>query len=485
MTTVTQAGVETAIEKVLFRKHVGDSYRVTDIEGVIPDFIRGTWYMNGPACFERGGQRYNNWLDGDGMVCALRFDSDGLQFTNRFVETRKHSEETAADRFIYRTFGTAFRGDELKRGVITESTANVSVIHFAGSLLAFGEQSIPIELDPDTLETIGPYDFAGAVNEVTPFSAHPKVDAVTGELLNFGISFSSRNPRLNYYRFDRQGKLLHRSSHKLTAPCSLHDFAVSKRYVSFYLSPYSLDAAQMATGNSATLDALRWNRDEHTTLLVLDRKTGEHVASLKMPTAYSLHTINSFERDGLLVIDLIELKAPVYSEYQIPELFRSPPAGTAVRYEVDLASNSIRSRQEIAFVGTPDFPCINGSNEMRDYQRGWMLGIEPGTLGTPQFFNQLIGFRWTSSSPTIYTSPSECLLAGEPVVVDAPAGQSDVLLCQEYDMNSDSMSVVLFNADDFLSGPVARVHLKTPVHFGFHTTFVTDGAYPDGDKEAN
>ncbi|HEY4594936.1 MAG TPA: carotenoid oxygenase family protein, partial [Thermoanaerobaculia bacterium] len=43
------------------------------VEGEIPAFLRGTYYLNGPARFERGGQAYRHWLDGDGMVCALRF----------------------------------------------------------------------------------------------------------------------------------------------------------------------------------------------------------------------------------------------------------------------------------------------------------------------------------------------------------------------------------------------------------------------------
>jgi len=36
-----------------------------------------------------------------------------------------------------------------------EPPVNVSVYPFAGSLLAFGEQTLPYELDPVTLETRG------------------------------------------------------------------------------------------------------------------------------------------------------------------------------------------------------------------------------------------------------------------------------------------------------------------------------------------
>ena len=32
------------------------------VEGEIPAFLRGTYYLNGPARFERGGQAYRHWL---------------------------------------------------------------------------------------------------------------------------------------------------------------------------------------------------------------------------------------------------------------------------------------------------------------------------------------------------------------------------------------------------------------------------------------
>jgi carotenoid cleavage dioxygenase-like enzyme len=74
----------------------------------------------------------------------------------------------------------------------------VSVFAYRNKLLAFGEQSLPMELDPVTLETMTPgttFDFAGALNDASPFSAHPKIDARTGELLNFGRRCRISNTR--------------------------------------------------------------------------------------------------------------------------------------------------------------------------------------------------------------------------------------------------------------------------------------------------
>ncbi len=165
------------------------------VEGKIPAFLRGTYFLNGPARFHRGEVRYQHWLDGDGMVCALRFQDGRALLTNRFVRCTKWVEEEAAGRALYRTFGTAFPGDRLVRGIALESPVNVSLYPYAGTLLALGEQGLPWELDPETLETRGLYNFGGALNPVSPFAAHPKIDPETGELFNFGISFSTAAAR--------------------------------------------------------------------------------------------------------------------------------------------------------------------------------------------------------------------------------------------------------------------------------------------------
>src|ERR1051325_3909115 len=151
-------------------------YVIENIEGEVPEFVRGTYYMNGPALFSHGAFRYNHWLDGDGMVCPLRFKDDRVEFVGRLVRSVKHIAEEEVRRPIFRAFGTAFESDRLKRGVMLESPVNVSIYPYAGTLLAFVEQGLPIELDLATLEMRGEFNFHGALNDICPFAAHPKID---------------------------------------------------------------------------------------------------------------------------------------------------------------------------------------------------------------------------------------------------------------------------------------------------------------------
>ena len=82
-----------------FRQELSeDAYWIEAIEGEVPPQIRGTYYLNGPARFERAGQRHRHWLDGDGMVATLSFCEDGVHFRNRFVQGSKQRQEEEAAR---------------------------------------------------------------------------------------------------------------------------------------------------------------------------------------------------------------------------------------------------------------------------------------------------------------------------------------------------------------------------------------------------
>ena len=375
---------------------------VTVIQGEVPSFVRGTWVMNGPARFTRGDLRYRHWLDGDGLLRALRFDEYEISFTNRWVRSQKRHDEESAGRAIYRTFGTTFAGDRLNRhGVGIETPVNVSVFAFAGHLLAFGEQGLPLAVDSRSLDTLGLHTFEGALNEVSPFSAHPGIDAETGELINFGISFSTTMPCLNYFRFGRDGRLTTRRRIRIPHPSSVHDFALGPRHAVFYLSPDQLDMAAILAGGSV-MDALTWRPQDGSRLLVLDRETGREAAQIPIEGRYCLHTVNCFEDGGELLLDLLELEEPIYRQYKImPDLFET----------VDWDAQTMDDA---------------------------------------------------------YQAPAGCYLASEPLVVIHPTDREQaVVLCRLIDLGNRDDHVLIFNAFELVSGPVAvlRLPVATPPSF--------------------
>lgn len=441
------------------------------IEGEIPAFLRGTYYLNGPGRFQRGDVRYRHWLDGDGMVCALTFTEDGAHFACRFVRSGKWKVEEEADRAFFRTFGTSFPGDRLVRGIALESPVNVSVYPWNGTLLALGEQGLPWELDPVTLETRGTCTFGGALNPVTPFAAHLKIDPDTGELFNFGVSFASAQPLLNLYRFDPSGRLLWRRRHPLAHPCSIHDFLLGPRHIVFHLGPYVLDMASLTEGRTL-MESLRWEPERGTSLLVIDRETGEAVATLPIGQGYSLHTINAFEEEGRLVVDVIELERPVYDQYEpVPDLFTTVGEGGPVRYIVDLEKGRVVERRQLSYRSAPDFPAIDPRRLGHPYDDLWMLGISATGRDGRKFFDQVVHVSWTGEEQ-VWRAPEGCYLGGEPAFAPDPFGPEGAVICQQLDVQTGESSFLVFDAFDLPAGPRAVVRLDSPVHLGFHACFV-------------
>ena len=102
------------------------------------------------------------------MVSSLQFEENVIRLKSRYVRSRKFQEEQNAGQPRFRAFGTSFPGDQLNRARNgLESPVNVSIYPLERCLLAFGEQGLPWELDPVTLETRGQFTFGGRLNDAS------------------------------------------------------------------------------------------------------------------------------------------------------------------------------------------------------------------------------------------------------------------------------------------------------------------------------
>ena len=463
------------LERCFLFDAVEESYEITGITGRVPEWLRGSYYVNGPARFERAGHRYNHWLDGDGMVCALRIAEQGIQFTSRFVETRKLKEEEAAGRFLFRAFGTAFPGDRLRRNLMLEPPVNVSVYPFAGTLLAFGEQALPMELDPATLETRGEFDFHGKLNDVSPFAAHPKFDPATGHLINFGISYAAKQPMLHVYEFDEGGSLVRRSRHPVELPHSNHDFGLAARHCVFFLSPLLMDFDRFWREGVSVMESLRWEPERGSRILVVPREAKAGQAfTIPAGQGYCLHLINCFEEGPLLTMDILELEAPVYAEYQpIPDLFQTVRPCRPVRYRIDLESRKLAERLPMDYDRTPDFPAIDPCLVSRGYTDFWMLGISASGAPGRKFFDQLAHGSWRKGDVRdLYQTPAGEYLGGEPIYAANPNARGEgVVIVEHLKARNDESAFLLFDAFAIKRGPIARLPLRHRIHPGFHASW--------------
>ncbi|HEV3036558.1 MAG TPA: carotenoid oxygenase family protein [Candidatus Angelobacter sp.] len=456
-----------------FPGHFEEQNCIVKPDSPLPDFVRGTYYLNGPARFGFHDLKYRHWLDGDGMVAALRFEQDSIHLTSRYIRSRKFVEEQNAGQPLFRTFGTSFDNSRLNRaGNGLESPVNVSVYPFGKSLLAFGEQGLPWELDPVTLETRGQFTFNKRLNDASPFSAHPKFDPETGEIFNFGIFFSTHAPRLYFYCFGPEG-LRYRKPIILDYPCSVHDFSLSRNYAIFYLSPYLLDVNNLLQNNGTVMDSLNWKPELGSRILVLARKTGKIAASISVGNRYCLHLINSFEQDRQLVVDVLEFDGPIYGQYEpLPDIFSDIGPGGPVRLVIDLQSGELSKRLALDYLQAPDFPAVDPRRVMQPYGDFWMLGISAAGRNGRKFFDQLAHANWNRNTVSdIYQAPAGCYLGGEPVFVGDSNSDNGVVICQEFDTRHGQSYFLLFDAHSVSHGPITRIALQRVFYLGFHAVF--------------
>jgi len=451
---------------------------VARIEGEIPPWLAGTWYLNGPARFGRGEVRYQHWLDGDGMVGALRLDgsSGGAHFTARYVRSHKYQAEEEAGRALFRTFGTAFPGDQLLRGVALASPVNVSVYPFAGKLLAFGEQGLPWELDPETLETLGEHTFGRRLNALSPFSAHPKFDPESGEMWNFGISFATAEPTLTLYRFSADGDLVYRQRRRLDLAASVHDFNISEHWIVLYLAPYLMDVGAFLERGASVMESLSWQPERGSRLLIFSRETGEFAGEIPIGSSYCLHHIHAFERGRDLLVDVLELSEPAYQDYQpLPKLFTQVKRAEPMRYTVDVGTWTVREKVHLSWGMAGDFPAVDPALTGRPYEDFWMLGIGSVGMRGRKFLDHLVHLSWVDPSVALgdiwFPRGPRIYLAGEPVYVSGPAGRG-ALLVPEFNAKRRETAFLIFDPTRIAPGPVARLTLSRPLHLAFHTCFV-------------
>ena len=155
-----------------------DAYDL-EIEGRIPPGLQGAYVRNSADPQYPPLLGTDLFLNGDGMLHMVRFENGHADLKTRYVKTEKLALERRARRALFGAYRNSFTDLPEVAGK-DNAAANTSVLWHNGKLYALKESQRPMEIDPETLETRGLWDFNGKLKSKT-FTAHPKVDPQTGE----------------------------------------------------------------------------------------------------------------------------------------------------------------------------------------------------------------------------------------------------------------------------------------------------------------
>jgi len=432
------------------------------VRGKIPDGLCGAFYRNGPNPQFGPGADYHPFL-GDGMIHGFWLNRDGAQYRNRYVRTPRWLAEQAAGRPL---FGGLGRPNDPSVEGIASGGANTHVLFHAGKLLALQESSNPFQMDAATLASMGWIETGGR------FTAHPKIDAHSGEMLWFAYSAGAEplNAFLDFGITDAAGRILRRDRFRAPFCSMVHDFMVTKNHVLFPVLPLTGNFERAKRGQAA----FAWEPEGGAYLGVMRRDAGvETVRWIEMDPVYAFHTLNAYEEGGQIHCDMMEYpRAPLFPNADGTDA--RDASAHPVRWSVNLADPGARVKRTQLDDLEGEFPRCDDRLMGQPYRHGWFaanIDLDE-TLG----FDSLAHIDLHSGARSLRRLTGGDSF-GEPVFVprsaDAPEGEGwlIVLLFRAAENRSD---LVILNAQDIGGAPEAVLELPCRIPVGFHGSWVPD-----------
>jgi carotenoid cleavage dioxygenase len=264
------------------------------IVGELPRELNGTLYRNGPnPQFEAPGA---HWFVGDGMLHAFHLENGRASYRNRWVRTPKWQAEHDAGRALFGGFGRKL--PDAPASVTQDGgVANTNIIFHAGRLLALEEGHLPTEIEPDTLKRTGYCDYDGGISG--PFTAHPKIDPVTGEMVFFGYNAAGPlTPALSFGSINASGAVTRFERFVAPYASMVHDFIVTENHLLFPILPITGSMTRAMHGQPP----YAWEPDKGAYVGVMKRQgSAGDIVWFRAESCYVFHVMNAWEEGDRVV----------------------------------------------------------------------------------------------------------------------------------------------------------------------------------------
>ena len=462
-----------------------------EVVGEIPSQLNGTFYR---SCLDR---RYpprfpdDTPYNADGAVDMFRIANGHVDFRTRYIHTPRYEAERAARRALFGLYRNRYT-DEPQVAQLSHNTGNTTPILFNGMLLSMKEDSPPMALDPHTLATIGEWNFGGQMTART-FTAHPKIDPRTGEMIAF--SYEARGdatPDIAVWIFAPDGKLKRELWIKSPVVSMMHDMAITDRHIILPTTSMTTSLERLRAGK------IHWAHDPampcHVAIIPRDGEARDvrwfHGTTKQ---AMLLHAINARSEGNRVILD-----APVATgnfHPFFPNLDGSPfdieaTAPTLRRWTFDLGKPGDSWQEEILFDGlrTTTMVRMDDRYMTRPFRYSYMLMVDPdvpydrvlgGNLSV-RIANAWYRFDHATGRHARFIAGNTHGLS-EPQFVprsaDAPEGDG-FLVGVANDFSSMRSELLIADAQRLEEGVIARVQLPFRLHTQVHGWWVSAADLP-------
>jgi beta,beta-carotene 9',10'-dioxygenase len=445
------------------------------VRGQIPGWLSGTLIRNGPGTFIVGEQRYRHWFDGLAMLHKFSIVNGQVAYANKFLNTQSYQAAKTNETITYSEFATDpcrslfARVTSVFSPRITDS-AKVSVAKIAERYLALAETPIQVEFDPETLETVGVFNFEDRlVGQMT--TVHPQFDYEHDQVFNV-VTRYNRVSHYNIYRMQSGGSPQKIGAVRSGEPAYMHSFGMTQNYIILTEFPLVVNPLALLLWLKPYIENFKWKPDRGTPFWIVNRWTGEIVGRYDCDPFFAFHHINAFERGDELVIDIDAYDdASIIQSYYLNRLQNDNlelPAGNLRRYRLPLNGKKVTYETiSDTCIELANFDTVR-YNMKPDYRYVYAVGLHSNQR--QGFYNQLVKVDISTGMHTEWFEP-ECY-PGEPIFVGRPGRSHEddgAILSIVLDARRGSSFLLILDAHTF--SEIGRAEIPHPVLFGYHGAY--------------
>jgi len=436
------------------------------ISGELPRELNGTLYRNGPnPQFNSPGA---HWFVGDGMLHAFHLEEGRASYRNRWIRTPKWQAEHDAGRALFGGFGRKLP-DAPASTTADGGVANTNIIFHAGRLLALEEAHLPTEIEPGSLSTRGYCNYGSRI--AGPFTAHPKIDPVKGEMVFFGYNAAGPlTPTLSYGTISAGGAVTRFGRFEAPYASMVHDFIVTQNHMLFPILPITGSMARAMKGQPP----YAWEPDKGAYVGVMKRNGADSdVKWFRAESCYVFHVMNAWEDGDRIIADVMQFEeAPLFPHTDGRPTDPAKSRARLTRWTFDLAGQTDRFSQTPLDDLTGEFPRVDDRRAGLKSGHGWYACANPEQAS--EWLSGIAHVDGHGARAGRYHLPAGDTISEPVFVARGPdAAEADGwLLAVVWRARENRSDLAVFNATAIAAGPVALVHLEHRVPDGFHGNWV-------------
>jgi carotenoid cleavage dioxygenase len=432
-----------------FAPMVGETTAVDlRVHGQIPEELSGRLLRIGPSPIQPRDPALYHWFSGTGLLHGVRVRGGRAEwYRSRFTLSSDAAEA------LGKAHISGPGGPHLP--------VNTSVMLLNGRGYAIVEAGAnPIEFDYE-LNSIARADFGGTLEG--GFTAHPKCDPATGEVV--AIAYHPSRPTLRYVVIDAAGRAETRADIPMAHRPMVHDVGITRNYIVVLDMPVTLQPELHPNHGFPYF----WNPSRPARLGLL-RRSGEldSLQWFELPPCFVFHVVNSYEDGGDVVVDVVRHprsfdRNPLWPDEGPPKL---------VRWTLNLSSGTVGERVLDEHRG--EFPRIDDRRSGQNYRYAYSAHWWGDRLESAPAYKHDV-----RSARTEVRDFGPGCASLEPVFVPrvrATEEDDGYMMAYVYNGPRSASDVVIWSARDFTGPPLAIIELPVRVPFGFHGDWFPDDA---------